>query len=116
MSVKELLEEAGADSAVVLARFGNNEALLERFIKKFPADPNFESLKEAIGEVNVKNIEIYSHTLKGVTANLGFDNLSARSAAIVNAVRGGETKNLESLFAELKTEYVKVVEGINTLS
>lgn len=116
MTIKELMDDLGSDSGAVLARFGNNEALLMRFIKKFLEDPNFSSLGDAIESKDYSHVEMASHTLKGVAANLGFDVLSTKSAAIVNAVRGGEYERLEHLFEELKEAYDKTIKGISELS
>ena len=47
-SVREKLESAGIDVAGALERFMGNDALLERFLKKFPDDPNYGKLRAAI--------------------------------------------------------------------
>ena len=45
---RQRLMDAGIDVDSALGRFMNNEALLERFLAKFPADPNHDRLTAAI--------------------------------------------------------------------
>ena len=47
--MKEKLMGAGIDVPVALERFMGNEALLERFLKKFLKDASYEKLVAAIG-------------------------------------------------------------------
>lgn len=115
MTIKDLFTEVGTDIAVVMSRFGGNEPLLNRFIKKFPEDPSFAELKESIGTVNYEAIERSAHTLKGVAANLGFSRLSGKSANIVYAVRQQEYDSLEKLFKTLQDEYETIISYIRQI-
>ena len=45
---RERLCKAGIDVDGALARFMNNEALLLKFLFRFPADPNFAALEQAL--------------------------------------------------------------------
>lgn len=64
------LEEAGIDVGEALERMLGSEALLERLLGKFPADPNFAALGEALAEGDAQRAVAAAHTLKGVCANL----------------------------------------------
>ena len=109
MTLIESLELAGVDTKTTLYRFGGNAALLERFIRKFPQDGTYAQLGEAARERRYGDVERLAHTLKGTSANLGYDQLSRHSAALVSAVRDGSTDRVEELFAPLEAEYQKVV-------
>ena len=67
---KERLTAAGIDVDGALERFMNNEALLERFLRKFPADPNYETLTAAFAAGDWEEALTASHTLKGMCGNL----------------------------------------------
>ena len=67
---KDRLTAADIDVDGALERFMNNEALLERFLRKFPADPNYEKLTAAFAAGDREEALTASHTLKGVCGNL----------------------------------------------
>lgn len=109
MELNEKLELLTDDRESVIARFGGNMGLLEKFLNKFSGDPTYNSLVKAVGEKDYSLIEMNAHTLKGVAANLGLDRLSSRAAAIVNAVRNGEKDKVDVLMPELEEEYQRVI-------
>ena len=74
MKLLEALEQLNIDTKTLLERFSGNTALLERFILKFPQDKTFESLCTAVEVLDYDNMERTAHTLKGIAANLSFDN------------------------------------------
>ena len=115
MTIRELFIEVGVDINVVIDRFAGNEMLLERFIRKFPDDKNFEELKKAVEKCDDPVIERTAHTLKGVSANLGFSELSKKCANIVQAVRQNKQETIPSFFRELSAEYEKIVDCIKQL-
>ncbi len=73
--VRSRLEHAGMNVETVMERFMNNDALLERFLKKFPNDKSYRELLEAIDRKDVDAAFAASHTLKGVSGNLSLDTL-----------------------------------------
>ena len=75
MGLKEVMEELGMDYEGVLNRFGGSSALAERILRKFPNDPSFAGLQEAVKTENGDGMLTYAHTLKGVAGNLGFERL-----------------------------------------
>ena len=66
-SLKTQLIKAGVDVNSVLERFMGNEALLERFLKKFPQDENYQKLCSAMEARDLDAAITASHTLKGVS-------------------------------------------------
>ena len=64
MILKELAEILNIDLATTVARFGNNEMLFVRFIKKFPNDKTYSALCEAVENKDYKAIETSAHTLQ----------------------------------------------------
>lgn len=121
MNFKDAMESAGVryDYDRVLQRFMNNEALLVKFTKRFSEDPSFRQVLKSQEDRDFHGLEISAHTLKGVSANLGFDELSASSKDIVDLVRKTEyqpdPEEVDRLVERLQSDYDKVVQGINKL-
>lgn len=115
MTLLESMQTCGVDTEATLRRFGNNSGLLERFVLKFPQDPTFSSLTEAIPGEDFELMERLAHTLKGTSANLGYQELSDRCAALVAALRGGQREGLAGLFQPISEEYQRVVGAIGQI-
>lgn len=84
---KEVLTAAGVDYEDALARFLNNAALYERFLLKFPEDPSFPGLVEALAQGDTDAAFRCGHTLKGVVANLSLQSLFTAVTPLVEALR-----------------------------
>ena len=56
LRVKQLTD-GGIDVNEALGRFMGNEGLLERFLKKFAEDENYEKLKEAVKDGRVPHVK-----------------------------------------------------------
>lgn len=85
---REQWEAAGIDVESALGRFMGNEMLLERFMKKFLEDSNFENLRKALAAKDLDAAISASHTLKGLCGNLSmtvlFD-LFTKQVAVLRA-------------------------------
>lgn len=92
---RQRLLDAGLDVDSALARFMNNEALLEKFLAKFPADPNHHRLAAAIA----------AHTLKGVCGNLSMTALFELLTRQVAAFRADDWEGAVAMMPELDRLY-----------
>ena len=113
MELLERLKEAHVDVEHSLERFCGNEALYLRFIQKFPQDPNFGLLADALKASDYQNALTYAHTLKGVSANLGIDELSGVCAELVAKFRAQETEGIDILSERLALCYQTTIQAIN---
>lgn len=100
------------DETAVMSRFGGSAALLERFLKKFPADPSWPSLCTALEQQDLPEVERAAHTLKGVAGNFGFARLSQACADMVAAVRAGRAQDLPEAFGRAREQYQAIVDKI----
>lgn len=107
-----MLSELNVDYAALVERFGDNEDVMIRFIKKFPYDATFHQLESAIENKNPENILNASHTLKGLCANLGLMKLSNYCKTMVEKVRIKIYMDVYNDFANIKKEYCRVVKCI----
>ena len=67
---RERLLAAGVQVDEALERFMGNEALMMRFLLRFPGDGNFSLLRQAMARGDVSGAFEAAHALKGVTGNL----------------------------------------------
>lgn len=112
MNVEQLSQRTGCDLQAALRRLGGMETLYERLINKFLDDRTFEELKSAMEAGDFPMIETKAHTLKGISANLGFETLSQKSDEIVKAVREDHKEQMEELFEECERLYERIVTAI----
>lgn len=70
MTLQEFYARVGGDYNATLSRLPS-EALVKKFILKYPCDPSFAQLKDALAAQDWELAFRASHTLKGVAQNLG---------------------------------------------
>ena len=89
MTLEEFYAKIGGNSADVLRRLPS-EAMVRKFIGKYPADTSWGSLESAIHSQDWEAAFRAAHTLKGVAQNLGFQKLYLSSTALTEALRGSK--------------------------
>lgn len=117
MELKEALNTVGVDIEATLHRFGNNQGLLERFVRKFPQDDTYEKLKQAVVQGDLPEIERAAHTLKGTSANLGFQALSDICHEMVQTIREGAmtAEQMQALMDKVTIEHEKIMVAIRMI-
>lgn len=85
MTLEAFYAKIGGNSADVLRRLPS-EAMVRKFIGKYPADTSWGSLESAINSQDWEAAFRAAHTLKGVAQNLGFQKLYLSSTALTEAV------------------------------
>lgn len=103
------LKAAGMDVEDALARFMGNEALMLKFLLRFPQDTGFSQLKTALEEGNVKEAFEAAHTLKGVTGNLSLSGLFQPLSTLVEDLRQGNLAAANSRIKDLEVQYQETV-------
>ena len=87
MTLQEFYDRIGGDYKATISRLPS-EALIKKFVLKYPGDPSFNQLKDALAAQDWELAFRASHTLKGVAQNLGFQRLYLSSTALTEALRG----------------------------
>lgn len=87
MTLEAFYAKIGGNSADVLRRLPS-EAMVRKFIGKYPADTSWGSLESAMDSQDWETAFRAAHTLKGVAQNLGFQKLYLSSTALTEALRG----------------------------
>ena len=87
ISMREAYEKIGANYDDACARLMGEE-MLARFALKFLDDESMDKLEAAMAAGDAEGAFMAAHTLKGVSQNLGFDNLY--EPAVVVTLRGAD--------------------------
>lgn len=119
-SFKQRLIESGADVETTVKRFMGNEAMYEKFLKKFKDNSNYAGLEESIEACNYEEAFKCAHTLKGVSANLGLDPIYKASSDLTEEVRGKaneevDKEKVQEIWQELQKAYKIFDELLSTL-
>lgn len=105
----ERLMAAGIDTASALERMMGNEALLERFLKRFLDDTNYEKLTQAIAAGDQEAALTAAHTLKGLFSMTVLFDLFTRQ---VSAFRSGDWDGAAAMMKEISAAYDQVTAAV----
>ena len=116
MTLKELytLIDADYDSAMRVLRM---EKLLDKHIRKLPANPVFADLDRAGQTLDPTAVFDSAHAIKGVCANLGLVKLAQAASVLCEAYRPGSEQPLSAdetrqKIDEIQTLYGKAADGV----
>ena len=87
MTIQECYQVLGGDYAQVEKRLPGIH-LIRKFIAKFLDDGSYPELCRAMEQGQTEEVFRAAHTLKSVSANLGFDRLTASSGELTELLRG----------------------------
>ena len=99
------LKGAGVDIEGALRRFSGNSVLYEKFLKKLLTDSTFSLITKDFERENREDALMATHTLKGVTANLGMDRLFNISSFMVDHIRADRFDEAAGAYPELEKAY-----------
>jgi HPt (histidine-containing phosphotransfer) domain-containing protein len=109
MEISAFYREIGVDVKDVVARMGLTEKHLKKYLRKFMDNKEYNKLTLAVEEKDWYNVEWAAHTLKGVCANLGLNNLLSDFQEIVNRVRSDDTECIPDLYHKSAEDYNRVI-------
>lgn len=112
MEKRDRLIAAGIDLNSALERMMGNDALLERFLKRFLDDANYGRLSAAIEAGDAGAALTASHTLKGVCGNLSMQILFDLLTRQVAALRADDFADAAALMPEITAAYTQVTDAI----
>ena len=114
MTIQECYREMEGDFAGVEKRLPS-VSLVTKFITKFLDDSSFSELCRALEEGQREDAFRAAHTLKGVCANLGFDQLENSASALTELLRPkdiGIPEEAVSMMKDVKHDYEMTVGAI----
>ena len=93
---RQQLEENGADVEATLKRFMGNDAIYQKFLGKFPADPNYTNLGSNIEAGAFEEAYKCAHALKGVVGNLGLTPIFDKVSDLVEELRNKASDEVDA--------------------
>ncbi len=114
MTIEECYQQLGGDLAKVKTRLPSS-SLITKFITKFLDDSSFSELCRALQNGQREEAFRAAHTLKGVCANLGFDQLGASAGKLTKLLRpesNGVPEDAVFILNEVKHDYESTVGAI----
>lgn len=106
---KEFLAKSGINLTDGLIYFSENERLYEKYLFRFLEEPTFPELFKAIEEDRREDARRAAHSLKGITATLGFTSLNTAVKAQEFDFKNGRWEEGNQYTDELKKEYARII-------
>ena len=106
---KEFLAKSGINLTDGLIYFSENERLYEKYLFRFLEEPTFPELFKAIEEDRREDARRAAHSLKGITATLGFTSLNTPVKAQEFDFKNGRREEGNQYTDELKKEYARII-------
>jgi two-component system, sensor histidine kinase and response regulator len=105
----------GISVASGLGRVAGNRQLYAKLLCKFKdgQENALDQIKAALQVGDVETATLLAHTVKGVSGNLGGDNLYQAAAELEKAIKEG--KNLDHVMAEFDSQLKVVIDGIRVV-
>lgn len=114
MDLRAFFAAVGGSYEDVMERLPS-EALVRRFLLKFPADPSRAALTAALAAEDWEGAFRAVHTLKGTAANLGLTSLQTAAAALTEALRPRTGAPDGALVSAVADAYETVLDAIRQL-
>ena len=114
MTLQEFYARIGGDYENTLRRIPS-EALVRKFVLKYPGDPSFNLLKDSLAAEDWETAFRAAHTLKGVAQNLGMEHLYQVSSALCEALRGPKPLTDPALWPPVEEANAQVLAAIAEL-
>ncbi len=114
MNLQEFYAAVGGNCDEALSRL-MGEAMLRRFVAKFPKDQSYATLRQALADGDRETAFRAAHTLKGLCLNLGFGKLLASSEALTEALRHEMPVNVHELLAGVSEDYALTMDAVGKL-
>lgn len=114
---EDILKSLNVNLEETMSRFLNKEDFYFRFLKQLPDDPNYDKLVQSMTEGNFEEAFKNAHTLRGLSLNLGLNNMGRVAGELTECLRHppyDEEKAL-SLYEDFKIYYGQALQGIAEL-
>lgn len=116
MSIKDFYAEVGGSYDEIMRRLLSEERVM-KYLGKFCNDKSFEAMTADIADKKWEDAFRDAHNLKGISVNLGLQNLFESSSELCESMRNGEPSvDIQPMYDRVKKDYETVVSGIQQLS
>lgn len=111
----EKLNSCGIDYVAGVDRFGGNEAMFEKFIRRYTEDTHYEELLTAIEANDSDQAFRIAHTLKGVVGNLSFTTYYNAITPLTELLKEGKLEEARALVPSIQQAEEKALEALKDL-
>ena len=111
--LKEFFTAVGSDYDEVLSRLPSEEILI-KFLPRFPQDPTYDALMKAQAQHDIAAAFLAAHTLKGVSASLGLQQLADTASDLTEQLRPQTDFPEETYFTAVDKAYACVIKALAT--
>ncbi len=112
----KILSAGGIDYETGIDRFGGNEEMFERFIRRFLDDMHFEELLRDLNSEDAETCFRTAHTLKGVVGNLSFAEYHDAITPVAELLRDGKIEEARAGMPAVLVAHTKVVAAIQEIN
>ena len=109
---------SGVDLPAALSRLSGNRELLLKMLRNFGQEWSgaHESIQAALAAGDLQQARQTVHTLRGVACNLSVTHVAASAEALEQALKGGESHEIERCLVTLAAALRPVLAGLERLS
>lgn len=111
MTLEQCYRQLHGDYADVRRRL-MTDRLVDKFVRKFTADPTMQQLRKAINLADHEGAFVAAHTLKGVAGNLSFTELQQAASCLTEQLRDGQQAPDPELVSRVYNAYDRVVDAL----
>lgn len=115
MTLEGFYTQIGGNYQEVFSRLCTEDRIL-KFVQKYPADPTFHQLEDAVSRSDWSAAFSAAHTLKGVALNLDFGDLYRSASNLTEALRGGAALSDTALWDAVVRSQQTLMAAISQLS
>lgn len=114
MTLEQCYLAVGGDYADVLAHLRKEERI-RKFLLRFPEDPSYAHLCQAMESRQYDEAFRAAHTIKGLCQNLGLGRLYQSASRLTEALRAGTAPEDGALFKRVQEDYASTIAAIGKL-
>lgn len=107
MELRDFYDEICESYDMLLRRLLSSERI-EKYLKMFFDDNSIDDLKTQIINNDFESAINTAHTLKGVTATLGFEHLAADICELHGVLKNNDTEKADILCRNIMEEYERI--------
>ncbi len=109
LTLRECYLLAGESYDDLLSRLGCDEKIIYNAVKEFMLDLHYIRLLRAIENRGTETAFKASHTMKGISANLGFTKMYSAFSLVTEELRSGNIEKAAELMTRATDEYQKII-------
>lgn len=109
------MKSSGIDYDTAIDRFGGNDAMFEKFVRRYADNTHYQELLDALNENNSESAYKAAHSLKGVVGNLSFSTYYEVITPLTQFLREGKLEEARAILPQLAQEQDRICKALAEL-